>query len=185
VKTCLSCAKSSLVEIAMGANSSSNILTLLQTKHLKEQVFNISVALMEEYCKHWAQNLLTILSLLSINLGKEQLFSKVVTTKVSLSSLQAIHGKEQLFNILHAIEDKVKYSELSMFISPRGIMASPTPMLLPLKSHSFEVGVVEVDSSMWPTCSSSSKHGELSSSVCTMYIFSKVAIASSMGSIAT
>jgi hypothetical protein len=45
---------------------------------------------MEEYCKHWAQNMFTILSLLSTNLGKEQLFGKVVTTKVSLSSLQAI-----------------------------------------------------------------------------------------------
>jgi hypothetical protein len=68
------------------------------------------VALMEEYCKHWAQNMFKILSLLSKNLGKEQLFSKVVTTKVSLSSLQAIHEKEQLFNIFHAIEDKVKHS---------------------------------------------------------------------------
>jgi hypothetical protein len=59
VKTCLACgdAKSLLFEIAMGAMSSSNILTLLQTKHLKEQVFNILVALMEEYCKHWAQNM--------------------------------------------------------------------------------------------------------------------------------
>jgi hypothetical protein len=27
-----------------------------------------------------------------------------------LSSLQAIHGKEKLFNILHAIGDKVKHS---------------------------------------------------------------------------
>jgi hypothetical protein len=94
----------------MGAFSLSNILTLLQTKHLKEQLFNILVALMEEYCKHWAQNMFTILSLLSTNLGKEQLFGKVVTTKVSLSSLQAIYGKEQLFNILHAIGDKVKHS---------------------------------------------------------------------------
>jgi hypothetical protein len=57
-----------------------------------------------------AQNMFTILSLLSTNLGKEQLFGKVVTTKVSLSSLQAIHGKEQLFNLLHAIGDKVKHS---------------------------------------------------------------------------
>jgi hypothetical protein len=32
-------------------------------------------------------------------------------------------------------------------------MASPTPMLLPLLSHSFDVGVVEVGSSKWPTCS--------------------------------
>jgi hypothetical protein len=112
VKTCLSCgnAKSSLFEIAMGAISSSNILTLLQTKHLTEQVFNILVALMEEYCKHCAQNMFTILSLLSTNLGKEQLFGMVVTTKVSFSSLPAIHGKEQLFNILHAIGDKVKHS---------------------------------------------------------------------------
>jgi hypothetical protein len=82
----------------------------LQTKHLKEQVFNIFVALMEEYCKHWAQNIFKILSLLSTNLGKEQLFDKVVTTKVSLSSLQAIYGKEQLFNILHAIGDNLKHS---------------------------------------------------------------------------
>jgi hypothetical protein len=102
VKTCLSCAnaKSSLVEIAMGANSSLNIITLLQTKHVKEQLFNNLVALMEEYYKHWAQNMFKMLSLLSTNLGKEQLFDKVVTTQESLSSLQAIHGKEQLFNIL-------------------------------------------------------------------------------------
>jgi hypothetical protein len=79
--------KSSLVERAMGAFSLSNIITLLQTKHLKEQVFNILVALMEEYCKHWAENIFKILSLLSTNLGKEQLFDKVVTTKVSLPSL--------------------------------------------------------------------------------------------------
>jgi hypothetical protein len=65
---------------------------------------------MEEYYKHWAQKKVKILSLLSKNLGKEQLFDKVVTTKVSLSSLQAIHGKEQFFNILHAIGDKVKHS---------------------------------------------------------------------------
>jgi hypothetical protein len=70
--------------------------------------------------------------LLSTNLGKEQLFDKVVTTQASLSSLQAIHGKEQLFNILHAIGDKVKHSLLSMFLSTRENMASPTPMLLPL-----------------------------------------------------
>jgi hypothetical protein len=94
----------------MGAVSLSNILTLLQTKHVKEQLFNILVALMEEYCKHWAQNMFKILSLLSTNLGKEQLFDKVVTTQASLSSLQAIHGKEQLFNILHAIGGKVKHS---------------------------------------------------------------------------
>jgi hypothetical protein len=94
----------------MGAISFSNIITLLQTKHLKEQVFNILVALIEEYCKHWAQNMFKIISLLSTNLGKEQLFGKVVTTKVSLSSLQEIHGKEQLFNILHAIGDKVNHS---------------------------------------------------------------------------
>jgi hypothetical protein len=112
VVACLSCAnaKSSLFERAMGAFSLSDILTLLQTKHLKEQVFNILVALMEEYYKHCAQNMFKILSLLSTNLRKEQLFSKVVTTKVSLSSLQAIHGKEQLFNILHAIGGKVKHS---------------------------------------------------------------------------
>jgi hypothetical protein len=57
VKTYLSCAnaKSLLFEIAMGAISLSNILSLLQTKHLKEQVFKNLVALMEEYCKHWAQ----------------------------------------------------------------------------------------------------------------------------------
>jgi hypothetical protein len=112
VGACLSWAntKSSLFERAMGAFSLSNIITLLQTKHLKEQVFNILVALMEEYCKHWAQNMFTILSLLSTNLGKEQLFGTVVTTKVSLSSLQVIHGKEQLFNILHAIGDKVKHT---------------------------------------------------------------------------
>jgi hypothetical protein len=111
VVACLSWAnaKSSLVERAMGAFSFSNIVTLLQNKHLKEQVFNILVALMEEYCKHWAQNMFTILSFLSTNLGKEQLFGKVVTTKVLLSLLQAIHGKEQLFNILHAIGDKVKH----------------------------------------------------------------------------
>jgi hypothetical protein len=94
----------------MGAFSLSNILTLLQSKHLKKQLFNILVALMEEYCKHWAQNMFTIFSLLSTNLGKEQSFGKVVTTKVSLASLQAIHGKEQLFNILHAIGAKVKHS---------------------------------------------------------------------------
>jgi hypothetical protein len=93
VKTCLSCgnAKSSLFERAMGAFSLSKILTLLQTKH-------------------WAQNMLKILSMLSTNLGKGQLFDKVVTTQASLSSLQAIHGKEQLFNILHAIGAKVKHS---------------------------------------------------------------------------
>jgi hypothetical protein len=67
-------------------------------------------ALMEEYCKHCAQNMFKILSLLLINRGKEQLFDKVVTTQASLSSLQAIHGKEQLFNILHAIGGKVKHS---------------------------------------------------------------------------
>jgi hypothetical protein len=94
----------------MGAFSLSNIITLLQTKNLKEQVFNILVALMEEYCKHWTQNMFKILSLLSTNLGKEQLFDKVVTTQASLSSLQAIHGKEQLFNVLHAIGDKVRHS---------------------------------------------------------------------------
>jgi hypothetical protein len=112
VGTCVSCAnaKSSLVERAMGAFSLSNIITLLQTKHWKEQLFNILVALMEEYCKHCAQNIFKSLSLLSTNLGKEQLFDTVVTTKVSLSSLQAIYGKEQLFNILHAIGDKVKHS---------------------------------------------------------------------------
>jgi hypothetical protein len=112
VGTCLSCAKakSSLVKRAMGAFSLSKILTLLQTKHVKELLFNILVALMEEYCKHWAQNMFKILSLLSTNLGKGQLFDKVVRTQASLSSLQAIHGKEQLFNILHAIGDKVKHS---------------------------------------------------------------------------
>jgi hypothetical protein len=94
----------------MGAVSLSNIVTLLQTKHWKEQVFNILVALMEEYCKHLAQNMFKILSSLSTNLGKEQLFGKVVTTQASLSSLEAIHGKEQSFNILHAIGDKVKHS---------------------------------------------------------------------------
>jgi hypothetical protein len=96
VKTCLACAnaKFSLVERAMGAFSFANILTLLQTKHFKEQVFNILVALMEEYCKHCAQNMCKILSLLSTNLAKEQLFDKVVTTQASLSSLQAIHEKE-------------------------------------------------------------------------------------------
>jgi hypothetical protein len=101
-------AKSSLFERAMGAFSLSNIITLLQTKHWKEQLFNILVALIEEYCKHLTQNMFKILSMLSTNLGEEQLFGKVVTTKVSLSSLQAIHGKEQLFNILHAIDGKVK-----------------------------------------------------------------------------
>jgi hypothetical protein len=112
VVACLSWAnaKSSLVESAMGAFSLSNIITLLETKHLKEQVFNILVALMEEYCKHWAQNIFKILSFLLTNLGKEQLFDKVVTTQASLSSLQAIHEKEQLFNILHAIGDKVKHA---------------------------------------------------------------------------
>jgi hypothetical protein len=112
VVACLSCAnaKSSLFERAIGAFSLSNILTLLQTKHLKEQVFNILVALMEEYCNHYAQNMFKILSLLSTNLGKEQLFGKVVTTQASLSLLQAIHGKDQLFNILHAIGVKVKHS---------------------------------------------------------------------------
>jgi hypothetical protein len=112
VKTCLSSvnAKSSLFEKAMVAFSFSNILTLLQTKHWKEQLFNILVALMEEYGKHWAQNMFKILSLLSTNLGKEQLFDKVITTQALLSSLQAIHGKEKLFNILHAIGDKVKHS---------------------------------------------------------------------------
>jgi hypothetical protein len=134
VQTCLSCenAKSSSFERAMGAFSFSNILTLLQTKHLKDQLFNILVVLMEEYCKHCAQNMFKIVSLLSTNLRKEQLFGKVVTTKVSFPSLQAIHEKEQLFNILHAIGGKVKHSWLSMFIFTRGIMASPTPMLLPL-----------------------------------------------------
>jgi hypothetical protein len=100
----------------MGAISSSNILTLLQTKHWKEQLFNILVALKEEYCKHWAQNMFTILSLLSTNLGKEQLFGKVVTTQASLSSLQAIHGKEQLFNILVALmEEYCKHWAQNMF----------------------------------------------------------------------
>jgi hypothetical protein len=82
VGTCLSCAnaKSSSFERAMGAFSFSKMLTLLQTKHLKEQSFNILVALMEEYSKHCAQNMFKILSLLSTNLGKEQLFNKVVTT---------------------------------------------------------------------------------------------------------
>jgi hypothetical protein len=61
-------------------------------------------------CKHFAQNMFKILFLLSTNLGKEQLFDKVVTTQASLSSLQAIHGKEQLFNILHAMGEKVKHS---------------------------------------------------------------------------
>jgi hypothetical protein len=112
VGTWLTCAnaKSSLFERAMGAFSLSNILTLVQTNYLKEQLFNILVALMEEYCKHCAQNMFKITSSLSTNLGKEQLFGKVVTTKVSLLSLQAIHGKEQLFNILHALGDKVKQS---------------------------------------------------------------------------
>jgi hypothetical protein len=134
VVACLSWAnaKSSLFERAMGAFSFSNIVTLLQTKHWKEQFFNIFVALMEEYCKHCAQNMFNNLSLLLTNLGKEQLFGKVGTTKVSLSSLQAIHGKEQLFNILHAIVEKVKHSKLSMVMSTRGIMASPIAMLLTL-----------------------------------------------------
>jgi hypothetical protein len=59
VGTWLTCAKakSSLFERAMGGFSLSNILTLLQTKHWKEQLFNIVVALMEEYCKHCAQNM--------------------------------------------------------------------------------------------------------------------------------
>jgi hypothetical protein len=61
---------------------------------------------MEDYCKHYAQNMLKILSLLSTNLGKEQLFDKIVITQASLSSLQAIHGKEKLLNILHAIGGK-------------------------------------------------------------------------------
>jgi hypothetical protein len=104
VQTCLSCAntKSSLFERAIGAFSFLNILTLLETKHWKEQLFNILVALMEEYYKHCAQNMFKILSLLSKNLGEEKLFDKAVTTQASLSSLQAIHGKEQFFNILHA-----------------------------------------------------------------------------------
>jgi hypothetical protein len=94
----------------MGAFSFAKILTLWQTKNWKEQSFNILVTLMGEYCKHYAQNMFKILSLLSKNLGKEQLFDKVVTTQASFSSLQAIHGKEQLFNILHGIGGKVKHS---------------------------------------------------------------------------
>ena len=95
----------------MGAISFTSTLTLLQTKHWKEQVFNILVALMGEYCKHLEQNMFNILALLSTNLGKEQLVGKVVTTQASLSlSLQAIHGKEQLFDILQAIGEKVKLS---------------------------------------------------------------------------
>jgi hypothetical protein len=86
--------------------SFTNILILLQTKHWKQQLFNILVTLMEDYCKHYAQNMLKILSLLSTNLGKEQLFDKIVITQASLSSLQAIHGKEKLLNILHAIGGK-------------------------------------------------------------------------------
>jgi hypothetical protein len=105
-------AKSPKFERAMGAISFTSILTSLQTKHWKEQVFNILVALMGEYCKHLAQNMFNILALLSTNLGKEQLFIKVVTTQALASSisLQAIHGKEQLFNILQAIGEKVKLS---------------------------------------------------------------------------
>jgi hypothetical protein len=104
-------AKSPKFERAMGAISFTSILTSLQTKHWKEQVFNILVALMGEYCKHLAQNMFNILSWFSTNLGKVQLFIKVVTTQaLASSSLQAIHGKEQLFNILQARGEKVKLS---------------------------------------------------------------------------
>jgi hypothetical protein len=64
----------------MGAISWISILSLLQTKHWKEQLFNSLVALIGEYCKHLAQNMFKVLTLLSTNLGKEQLFDKVVTT---------------------------------------------------------------------------------------------------------
>jgi hypothetical protein len=94
----------------MGAISFTSILTLLQTKHWKEKVFNILVALMGEYCKHIAQNMFNILSWLSTNLGKEQLFIKVVTTQASMSSLQSTHGKEKLFDKLHAMGDILKHS---------------------------------------------------------------------------
>jgi hypothetical protein len=71
----------------MGGISFISILTVLQTMHWKEQLFHILVALMRDSCKHFAQNIFKILSLLSTNLGKEQLFDKVVTTQLSVSSL--------------------------------------------------------------------------------------------------
>src|SRR4051812_257993 len=97
----------------MGAISLTSTLTLLQIKHWKEQVFIILDAKMEEYCKHLVQNMFKVLSLLSINIEKEQLFIEFVTTwQASLSSsLQAIHGKEKLFNILQAtLEGISKFS---------------------------------------------------------------------------
>jgi hypothetical protein len=57
-------AKSLKFERAMWAILFTGILTLLQTKHRKEQLFNIFVALMGEYCKHFAQNMFKVLSLL-------------------------------------------------------------------------------------------------------------------------
>src|SRR3954452_23803169 len=97
-------AKSSLCENAMGEISFTSTLTLLQTKHWKEQLFIILDARIEEYCKHLAQNMFKVLVLLSTNIGKEQLSIEFVTTwhASRSSTLEAIHGKQQLFNILQA-----------------------------------------------------------------------------------
>jgi hypothetical protein len=59
---------------------------------------------------------------------EEQLFKKVVTTEVELlSSLQAIDGKELLFNIFQVIRGMSAF-----FMSTSGSMAPSTPILLPL-----------------------------------------------------
>jgi hypothetical protein len=100
-----------IFEKAMGAISLSSIHTFLQTKHWKEQFLKILDATMGENCKHLLQSMFKVLLLLSTNIGKDQLFIKFVRTKqVSLSSLQTKHVKEQLFNILHAMGEKVKHS---------------------------------------------------------------------------
>jgi ferric iron reductase protein FhuF len=71
----------------MEAISLSIIQTLLQTKHCKEQVINILDATMGEYCKHSWQNMFMVIVWLLTNIGKEQ-----------------------LFNILHTMGEKVEES---------------------------------------------------------------------------
>jgi hypothetical protein len=104
--------KSPLFEKAIGAISFSSIQALLQTKHMKEHLFNTLDATMGENCKHLLQSMFkVVVSWLSTNIGKEQLFFKFVTSQqASFLSLQATHVKEQLCNILHAMGEKVKHS---------------------------------------------------------------------------
>ena len=55
-------------------------MNFIANQALEEFCLNILDALIGEYCKHLLQNMFKVLSLLSTNLWKEQLFIKVFTT---------------------------------------------------------------------------------------------------------